>query len=286
MGLYYIYNYVMRTDLEFDMLKKSYEREIQEDRIITLYVNEKVKEKPDHIIRYEEEITYYIVASCNSIYVETNNLELIFLSLFGIPMSTYCLLKGGIMVHCNALVHNNSLICFAGNKGMGKTTLSLFLKNKYDIFSDDCLVLDNIKNDVFGYCATDYMKVCEDAYIRWINDGKYDEFKNMYANKAIIRYEKKKNRILPVRKLFCVLRGNKELCTVEKIECSVTKKILLIQTIVGKDYISRNIMDTFKDSKLFNLILKEVDFYILRLPPLENYNDRMMEAISEMLKEE
>ena len=66
--------------------------------------------------------------------------EAFFSTLFNIPFSVYFMLRGEMLLHCCTMTHNNKLICFMGEKGVGKSTLTKLLNG--DVlkqYSDDTL---------------------------------------------------------------------------------------------------------------------------------------------------
>lgn len=52
----------------------------------------------------------------------------------------------GFFFHGSSVIKNNRLIIFIGNSRAGKSTAANLLKDKYQVFSDDSLIIRNIKN--------------------------------------------------------------------------------------------------------------------------------------------
>ncbi len=283
--LYYFYNFILKTDIGFEMLVE-YDKTLKdEDIVVSLFVNKERNEEPEYIVPFKEDIRYYLYPKKNEIYVETGNLSYLYSSFFNIPMSVFSLFKNQAVIHCNALEFNNELYCFSGNKAIGKTTLAMFLGKYCSIFSDDCVAVDSCSDGrIYGYRAARTLKLCKKTYDLSINDNCYEEHYDNLSRKANILLSDMQYKKAPIRKIFFLVRGNGKEFVCDNVESLITKKVLLIQSIAGKDYISKDIIDIFGHTRLFSETIAQVPFYILKIPAVEEYDSQIQSFFNLMIK--
>ncbi len=283
--LYYLYNFILKTDTCFEMLVECDRTLRDEDIVVSLFVNKELKEEPEYIVPFKEDIRYYLYPKKNEIYVETGDLNYLYSSFFNIPMSVFSLFKNKAIIHCNALEFNNELYCFSGNKAIGKTTLAMFLRKYCSLFSDDCVAIDSCSDGrVYGYRAAHTLKLCKKTYDIVINDNCYEEHFDNISQKANILLPDMQYKKAPIRKMFFLVRGNDKEFVCDKVESLITKKVLLIQSIVGKDYIPKSVIDIFGRTKLFSETIAQVPFYILKIPSVEEYDSQIQTFFNTMIK--
>ena len=283
--LYYLYNFILKTDTCFEMLVECNRTLRNEDIVVSLCINKELKEEPEYIVPFKEDIRYYLYPKKNEIYVETGDLSYLYSSFFNIPMSVFSLYKNKAVIHCNALEFNNELYCFSGNKAIGKTTLAMFLGKYCSIFSDDCVAIDSFSDGrIYGYRATRTLKLCKKTYDIAINDNYYEEHFDHLSQKANILLSDMQYKKAPIRKMFFLVRGNGKEFVCDKVESLITKKVLLIQSIVGKDYIPKNVIDIFGRTQLFSETIAQVPFYILKIPPVEEYDSQIQTLFNTMME--
>jgi hypothetical protein len=200
-------------------------------------------------------------------------------------MSVFSLFKNKALIHCSALEFSGGLYCFSGNKAMGKTTLIMFLKKYGSIFSDDCVAIDTDFDEiVYAYRAARTVKLCKKTYDMVIRDNYYDEHFESISQKANILLPDAQYKRLPIKKMFFLIRGNDSTFTCEKVESIITKKVLLIQSIVGKDFISQNVIGIFGHTKLFLKTIDQVPFYILKIPSIDEYDSQIQSLFETMIE--
>ncbi len=279
-----MYNFVLKTDTHFEMLTECDETLQNEDTVVSLFVNKEPEEEPEYIVPFEEDIRYYLYPKKNEIYVRTENLSYLYSSFFNIPMSVFALFKNKAIIHCSALEFNNELYCFSGGKAIGKTTLAMFLKKYCSIFSDDCVAIDNCSDGkIYGYRAANTLKLCKKTYDITVNDNCYEKHFDCLSQKASVLLPDIQYQKVPIKKIFFLIRGNGKKFVCDKIESPITKKVLLIQSIVGKDYIHKKIIDIFGQTELFSQTINQIPFYILKIPSIENYDSQIQELFKTII---
>lgn len=275
----------MKTDICFKMLTECGRGLRNDDMVVSLFVNKDPNEEPEYIVPFKENIRYYLYPKKNEIYVDTGDLKYLYSSFFNIPMSVFALFKNKAIVHCNALECNDGLYCFSGNKGIGKTTLAMFLRKYCSIFSDDCVALDcGSDGKVYGYRAAHTLKLCKKTYDLVVNDDCYEKYFDALSQKANVILPDMQYKKLPIRKMFFLVRGNGKGFVCDKVEPLITKKVLLIQSIVGKDYIPKTVIDIFGHTKLFSETVAQIPFYILKIPQIDNYDSQIQTCFDTMIK--
>lgn len=117
----------------------------------TKYTNKGIDSLIDH---------FHLGAKNKTIISYSNQSFSQFISLLNIAID-YLLCKNslGIYFHASAIIKNNKLILFVGPTGVGKSTVSQLLKNKYPVFADDLLILKQEKNQLIGFQAPVINKV-------------------------------------------------------------------------------------------------------------------------------
>ena len=281
---YYLYNFILETDICFNMLAKCDRPLKEEDSVIYLFINKNREEEPEFILPFREEIKYYLYPKKNEIYVDTGKLQYLFSSFFNIPMSVFALFKNKAVLHCNALEYNNGLYCVSGNKAAGKTTLAMFLSRYCPIFSDDCVAIDtDFEGKVYGYRAALTLKLCKQTYDMVINDGCYEKYLDSLSQKANILMPDMQYKKLPIKKIFFLIRGTEKKFICDDVQSVITKKVLLIQSIAGKDYIPKDVINIFGQTKAFLNIIEQIPFYILKIPFIEEYAGQIQAFLKTMI---
>ncbi len=280
---YYLYGFILETDIRFEMLEECKPPLKEKAVVIHLILNEEPI-NPKYVLPFKENIKYYLCPEEDKIYVQTSDLNYLYTSFFNIPMSFFAVLKQKAIIHCNAIEFNNKLYCFSGNKGIGKTTLALFLKKYCSSFSDDCVLVDlPLNGSIQGHRASNIFKLCKNTYDLIIKDDCYDKYLDLISQKANLSISCTKHKNLPIDKIFFIVRGNGKEFVYNEIESKITKRILLIQSIVGKDYIPKNVLNAFANTELFSQIINRIPFYILKLPLLEEYGSQIQAFFKAMI---
>ena len=82
-----------------------------------------------------------------------------FSTLFNIPFSIFFAVRSLRLLHCCAMTYKEKLICLAGEKGVGKSTVTSILDGgDFRLFSDDSLL---ISDDGRGYKPHNLIKMTE-----------------------------------------------------------------------------------------------------------------------------
>jgi len=111
----------------------------------TKYTNKSIESLIDH---------FHLNARTKIINSYSNQSFSQFISLLNIAID-YLLNKNslGIYFHASAIIKDKGIVLFVGPSGIGKSTVSQLLKNKYPVFADDLLILKQEQNQLYGFQA-------------------------------------------------------------------------------------------------------------------------------------
>lgn len=85
---------------------------------------------------------YQLDRHSNRVFCQAANYEAFYSTFFNLPFSVFLLKRGDLLLHASSLIHSQTdvLICLAGQKGVGKSTLvHLLCGEMYQIYADDTL---------------------------------------------------------------------------------------------------------------------------------------------------
>ena len=146
------------------------------------------------------------------------------LFLLGTVMAALLYQRGNIPLHASAIIKEGRLVLFAGNSGMGKSTLLAQLATKgYDVFTDDVCVLQHIPGnvDVLGTASYPMIKLWDDAISKLDNNRFTREFKvrPQLPKFGHFFYEAFNIESLPVDKIFILTtKNNTDEISIKKLE--------------------------------------------------------------------
>lgn len=190
----------------------------------------------------------------NSISCVAKNKEALFSTIFNIPFSIYFAIKGDILLHACTLLCDEGLIGIAGNKGVGKSTLSSILSfSSLTQYSDDTI---RLTNDHIAYRAHNLTKHTEET--AKILDEDYQSFPKNVTNKIYVSLPEK-NTSYFLHSVIQLQRGN-SICF-EKIESDVIRRQIYISNIVGVEWFNKDLLkivycnDQYKNIKMFKLVV-------------------------------
>lgn len=145
----------------------------------------------------------------------------------------YCLLRNkSIILHASSIIINNQAHIFTGSSGAGKSTLAKMLSVKYQIFTDDRIIITEEKNRLMAH-QTNFQE------------------KETYQKNFALSY--------PVRKIYFLRQSTS--CLIQKItDKEVISKRILSQLISDRQSLN------FQYKKLTGVINKFSDFYYLYFP--------------------
>lgn len=123
--------------------------------------------KDEYILNIKNVCRYYAGFGKTVIFEQDESSELLSVRLFllGTIMAAILFQRGDIPMHASAIIKDGRLILFAGNSGVGKSTLLAGLSSLgYEVFSDDvCVLKINQANEVTGTSSYPMIKLWEDA---------------------------------------------------------------------------------------------------------------------------
>ena len=201
------------------------------------------------------DLAWYTIDYLNSsISCVAKNKEVLFSTLFNIPFSIYFTVKGDILLHACTLLHDKNLIGIAGNKGIGKSTLSCLLSfSPLSQYSDDTI---RITYDHIAYRAHNLTKHTAETAELFNED--YQILPKNITNKIYVSLSPKSEPKF-LHSVIQLQRGNS--IRFERIESDVIKRQIYVRNIVGVEWFNKDLLkiaysnDQFKNMKVFKLIV-------------------------------
>ena len=256
-----------------------------DDELCDLVINVEYQEKIECRVGIDiKKYGYDIFLGQNAIYkidiIEniitciSKDYEHFFSTLFNIPFSVYFLSKGLAVFHACSMVYENQILCLAGNKGVGKTTLmSLLMDDDYLPFSDDTVLIDN---DHVCYRAHKLSKVTSETIKSM--DLKVLKEKNL-SGKHYMRFESKEEKY-EVSCVIQLVRSKEQVVKIQKIENELIKKYIFKSNIVGVSYFNYDLINKTLDLNKH----KDLIYFKLFLPDNLDFLKSNKENIKELIK--
>lgn len=207
---------------------------------------------------------------------QTEKEEYLFSTLFNIPFSVYFTLQNELLLHVSSMECQNRLLCFAGEKGTGKSTLVSALDGKFlQIYSDDTLRVDRHQ---FGYRAHPYTKLTNET-LQKLNLKNYTDRYNISGKRYCYIQTDANERKLAA---FILLKRSNNINCVNLYNMNHSlEPPFLLQNIVGIQFFNSELI-----RKCLSLIQYfRINCYILEIPNDLNYLIDSKEEIISQIKE-
>ena len=182
--------------------------------------------------------------------------EAFYSTFFNIPLSSYIIFEGDILLHASAMLLNEGLICFTGEKGIGKSTLTNLLNgSKLKQFSDDTLKIDSQLN---GFKGNNLTKLTQES-VECLSTKRLTGHSNAVGK----QYALLDTDFLPrkVKAIIYMQRGGSGIC-IKKIKSKIAQRTVIFNNIVGINYFTPGMI------KKALRIVKDIDIpiYVLEVP--------------------
>lgn len=171
--------------------------------------------KDEYLLNVRNICKYYVCHGNKIIFEPAPGIDECSIRLFllGTVMAALLYQRGNIPLHAAAIIKEGRLVLFAGNSGVGKSTLLAKLSTMgYDVFTDDICVLQHIPGDydVLGTASYPMMKLWDDAISKLDNNRFTREFKvrPQLPKFGHFFYESFNTASLPVDKIFILTTKN------------------------------------------------------------------------------
>lgn len=182
------------------------------------------------------------------------NFEAFFSTLFNIPFAVYFASRKERLLHTCSMLYERRLLCFIGEKGSGKSTLTKLLDGTaFQLYSDDTL---RLAEDMLGYRAHNLIK-CTDQTVtalRLQTTGAKNAVGKQYAYISCPSTE------APVSALIAVKRTTGS-AALKKITSPLMQKALYCGNIVGAQYFPAPLLN-----QLFSESAPPLPCYVLLVP--------------------
>jgi hypothetical protein len=272
---YNCYRYIIRTDFDIPFLRQTAKSipDIQITGSETKQVNKKtgisVKNDILHIIfpfiTFDIELTKGIMRAA---YVD---IEQLYSTMFNLPFSAIAISRGDILLHCGSVSHNNYIFAFAGEKGIGKSTLISRLSKTFNFFTDDTLdIKDN--NYLHCYSCGSFMKLHLDSFLS-IKDSDmslFDNARKNIQNKAYLTpfpaetEQAAETRCL--KRIYLVKREKINKPVIDDITGSLRKRYVVIANTVGSGFLPKELLQKMARSSVVDRLINLIEYKQIIIP--------------------
>ena len=159
---YDVYGLCAKTNVPMPLLEEKIGVESQDIAITVSYGNIQpvdsivIKKENDHYIINLGKYADYLIFT-DRIMCIAEDFDSFFSTVFNIPFAVFFTTKQEKLLHCCSMFYDNSLVCFVGEKGVGKSTLTQLIDGTpFQLFSDDTL---RIANNHLCYRANNLIKL-------------------------------------------------------------------------------------------------------------------------------
>ena len=269
MYMYSIYGINVSSNIKIDYVNKLNDCNEKINKLLNLYLEVRYdyKEKeisPITITQIDETINidlnpfaFYTIDIGNKlIRCSACNYEAFFSTFFNIPLSVYTILSGEFILHTSSMLINDKLICFIGEKGIGKSTTSRYLENEdIEQYSDDTLKIDS---NNCGYRGNKLTKLNVDS-LKFLKNVKFTGHSNAVGKKYI---ELNSDYTPHVIGAIILLKRGAEKITFSEIKSEMAYYSVLLSNVIGINYFTSDMI-----KKAITLVKKiHIPMYILKLP--------------------
>lgn len=268
---YIIYGRIINSNIELPLREITCSMDSSEQ--ITLFVDFNFKEiqvrdvinyvdtDEVYIVYFYDGVIYEISGINDVIKVSAKSFEHFFSTFFNIPFSVYFSIKNGILLHCSSVIYDKNVLFLSGDKGIGKSTISSFLCNKYgySFFSDDTIYVDEHIN-IFG--ATEYVKITDET-ANFIDVSTINCTKNLIG-KNYIKFKKDfSNCSFTKNKIFIKLNRTNNNTYIEQINDKNIINTIILSNIVGIKYFPTDLLYKVYNNKIIKNTINEYHFFEL-----------------------
>lgn len=274
MNYYKIYNIIVKTNIEIYILDKILETNNFSDQIVfdLKWERKKIKKVEDVNVIIKDTVISVSNSICNYIILLNDKLiksfsdtiEEMVSTLFNLPFSYISLYYGNIIFHGSSIVSSKRAYIFCAEKGVGKTTLVSRLLHYFNFYYDDTLLVDRELRSYGGYKFLKIINpqiptIAKEKLLKNIQ-GKFYVPPNYISNYKIV----KDGKILDT--IFILRRCNESKVKFKKINDFLSKKMLLLSSIVGIDYLDYKIIKTIESLEIFNNIMSKINVVQINVP--------------------
>ena len=259
---YYVYGEILLSNVKLPLLNTTVLYGVNNIRLNVRFgdVGDKnyiLKLDYKYIVSFANTAIYYVYENEDRIDCTATDNESLFSTIFNIPFSIYFLMRNELLIHCCSMIIYDRCLCFAGNKGVGKSTLvSLLCDDEFIIFGDDTL---RVKKDSTVYRAHNLIKITDETANKISANYEVTSFRNLTG---------KVYGILPnildayqFDTIIELLRINSAIA-IRGINSIIVKNNIIKKNIVGVSY-----FDKYLFNKLQSVTLEmDANCFVLTLP--------------------
>lgn len=236
-------------------------------------------------------LKYHIYKNENRIVAFSDNVENVASTIYNVPAAIFLLYRNLFLLHTSAVEINGKIFCFAGNKGVGKSTLTLYLSQYMNHYSDDALLIKMRGNVCVGIRQNNLMKIDITTYRRLTNRYDFNKYpKNIigkaYLNPYSIGHKTSTLVMTEIKKIYIIKRTDKKEVNVRYLGNKYTKSLTICDNIVANNFMESDQIYNISKSKEFKFLLNSIPSYELSIPSDINIfkNERLAYTLNNIME--
>lgn len=205
---------------------------------------------------------YHIYKDGKRIKAFTKDVTYVEDSIINLPAALYCFMCDRLLLHCSSIVINNGVYALVGNKGLGKTTLSLMLSEHYRLLGDDTLMvcgvnsagnIEVVPSRTLSKLTAQTMSVFSENILE-VSDfvlnsqKKLCRIQNSILDENVVRYQ--------LNGFILLYRTKSDEIGLNIIRTQSTQRLLVMKNIVGIQYFPFAYRSKIINSSLFQALTK------------------------------
>lgn len=222
-------------------------------------------------LRLGDNATYTIYPEANRIDICARNLEVVGATLLNLPFTILFTMKGWVLLHAAAIVREGRIVAFAGNKGMGKSTIVAALSHWYPLFSDDTvLVVPDAEGRLRCFSGLRAIKLRSDSYkaVYGANVGKVKQQLGNLQDKAIVDAWRVADRWMDGSELAAVIHVTRDIGAREVTiaPAGEVRKVLMHACITGTGTLGYRFDRLVENNTTYRVLRERVPLYRVSMP--------------------
>lgn len=262
---YSYFDFILESNVELTNFNRVFDNScVKQDKIYINYIygtpKDYEKNSVDAYISYED-VIFHIPNNQYVINIISESKLAFQEVLRNKPFGVLCYLLNRTVLHASSIEHRGEIYAFCGPKGMGKTTLSFLLSQKYRLFSDDQLCIRNQADDLFLCYSPDNIQKLTSATLKLFGLPEKCESLHPVYNKFMYYSPNISSKNgCPLKAIFILRREEHNLpIYVEKINNHSHKIAQILNNTLGKDQLLRM---GYATSDIVNNLAKTDMYYL------------------------
>lgn len=224
---------------------------------------------------------YRLDRHSNDVFCQAADYESFYSTFFNLPCSVFLLQRGDLLLHASSLVHSQTgeLIGFAGQKGVGKSTLvHLLCGETYQIYADDTLRIP--MDTSMGFRGNSLLKLTPETSA--LIQGRLQLTGHQNAVGKDYAAISTDSRQRPIRAIVQLTRTSEATFSIRPVIAPLQRAQIICRHLTGIPFWTASMIQ-----KVMQLVKKvEIPVYSMRIPDslhrLEQQKSDILSALEQM----